>query len=160
MSNRAVHCLLTAYEPCPVWSESSLSAWRNLGSLATHWSQAKTDQTGRMPRLIWVYAGRTLILLFCHVVVQMVLGDAEIRPFAGAVAEKLRIQSIRGILKLQKDTDQLGCWTRKRGIRFLPVASVAILCNYCYNKMDKTDLLEGKVFENVVCILGLLSPTT
>ena len=22
---------------CPVWSESSLSAWRNLGSLATHW---------------------------------------------------------------------------------------------------------------------------
>ena len=26
----------------PVWSESSLSAWRNLGSLATHWVQAKT----------------------------------------------------------------------------------------------------------------------
>ena len=24
---------------------------------------AKTDQTGRMPRLIWVFAGRTLILL-------------------------------------------------------------------------------------------------
>ena len=22
---------------CPVWSESSLSAWRKLGSLATHW---------------------------------------------------------------------------------------------------------------------------
>ena len=27
---------------CPVWSESSLSAWRKLGSLATHWAQAKT----------------------------------------------------------------------------------------------------------------------
>ena len=29
---------------------------------------AKTDQTGRMPRLIWVFAGRTLILLVlsCH----------------------------------------------------------------------------------------------
>ena len=26
----------------PVWSESSLSAWRNLGSLASHWAQAKT----------------------------------------------------------------------------------------------------------------------
>ena len=24
---------------------------------------AKTDQTGRMPRLVWVFAGRTLILL-------------------------------------------------------------------------------------------------
>ena len=56
----------------PVWSESSLSAWRNLGSLATHWAQAKTlirlggcpgDQTGWMPRLIWVFAGRTLTLL-------------------------------------------------------------------------------------------------
>ena len=47
----------------PVWSESSLPAWRKLGSLATHWAQAKTDQTGRMPRLIWVFAGRTATLL-------------------------------------------------------------------------------------------------
>ena len=48
----------------PVWSESSLSAWRNLRSLATHWAHSKdSDQTGRMPRLIWVFAGRTLILL-------------------------------------------------------------------------------------------------
>ena len=30
----------------PVWSESSLSAWRNLGSLATHWSHGEDpDQT-------------------------------------------------------------------------------------------------------------------
>ena len=48
----------------PVWSESSLSAWRKLESLATHWAHSKdSDQTGRMPRLIWVFAGRTLILL-------------------------------------------------------------------------------------------------
>ena len=26
---------------CPVWSESSLSAWRNLGSLATHWAHSE-----------------------------------------------------------------------------------------------------------------------
>ena len=43
----------------PVWSESSLSAWRNIGSLATHWVHSEdSDQTGRMPRLIWVFAGR------------------------------------------------------------------------------------------------------
>ena len=49
---------------CPVWSESSLSAWRKLGFLATHWAHCKdSDQTGRMPRLIGVFAGRTLILL-------------------------------------------------------------------------------------------------
>ena len=48
----------------PVWSESSLSAWRNFGLLATHWAHSEdSDQTGRMPRLIWVFAGRTLILL-------------------------------------------------------------------------------------------------
>ena len=48
----------------PVWSESSLSAWRNLGSLATHCAHSEdSDQTGRMPRLTWVFAGRTVILL-------------------------------------------------------------------------------------------------
>ena len=49
---------------CPVWSESSLSAWRKLGSLATHLAHSEdSDQTGRMPRLIWVFAGHTVILL-------------------------------------------------------------------------------------------------
>ena len=48
----------------PVWSESLLSAWRNLGSLATHWAHSEDfDQTGRTPRLIWVFAGRTVISL-------------------------------------------------------------------------------------------------
>ena len=44
--------------------QSSLSAWRKLGSLASHWAHSEdSDQTGRMPRLIWVFAGRT-----CHFV--------------------------------------------------------------------------------------------
>ena len=48
----------------PVWSESSLSTWRKLGSLATHWVHSEdSDQTGRMPRLIWVIPGRTSTLL-------------------------------------------------------------------------------------------------
>ena len=38
---------------CPVWSESFLSAWRKLGSLATHWVHSEdSDQTGRLPSLI------------------------------------------------------------------------------------------------------------
>ena len=46
-----------------VWSESSLSAWRNLESLATHWAHSEDpDQTGQMPRLIWVFAGRKVHL--------------------------------------------------------------------------------------------------
>ena len=44
----------------PVQSESLLSAWRKLGSLATHWVHSEdSDQTGRMPRLIWVFAGHS-----------------------------------------------------------------------------------------------------
>ena len=46
----------------PVWSESSLSAGRKLGSLATHWAHSEdSDQTGWMPRLIWVFVGCTVI---------------------------------------------------------------------------------------------------
>ena len=49
---------------CPVWSESLLSTWRKLGSLATHWAHSEdSDQTRRMLRLIWVFVGCTLILL-------------------------------------------------------------------------------------------------
>ena len=49
----------------PVWSESLLSAWRKLGSLAIHWVHSEdSDQIWRMPRLIRVFDGSTLIL-FC-----------------------------------------------------------------------------------------------
>ena len=44
---------------CPVWSESSLSEWRNIGPLTTYWAQSENW----MLRLIWVFAGRT-----CHFV--------------------------------------------------------------------------------------------
>ena len=47
-----------------VWSRASLSVWRKLGSLATLWAHSEaSDQTGRMTKLIWVFAGRTVILL-------------------------------------------------------------------------------------------------
>ena len=54
-----------------VWSESSLSAWRKLGSSATHWAHSEdSDQTGRMPRLIfwsdWADAQVDLSLRWTH----------------------------------------------------------------------------------------------
>ena len=53
----------------PVWSESLLSTWRKLGSLATHQAHSEaSDQTGQMPRLIWVFAGCTVtsLVLSCR----------------------------------------------------------------------------------------------
>ena len=48
----------------PSLTESSLSTKRKLWSLATHWAHSEDfDQTGQMPRLIWVFAGHTVILL-------------------------------------------------------------------------------------------------
>ena len=56
--------LRSAWASAQGWSESSLSAWRKLGSLAAYWVHSEdSDQTRRMPRLIWVFAGRT-----CHIV--------------------------------------------------------------------------------------------
>ena len=42
------------------WIESSLFTWRSIGSLDSHWAHSEdSDQTGLLPRLIWVFAGRT-----------------------------------------------------------------------------------------------------
>ena len=58
-SKMAVHPSKTQDQPGPL-----LSAWRKTGSLATHWAHSEdADQTGRMPRLIWVFVRRTVILL-------------------------------------------------------------------------------------------------
>ena len=54
---------------CPDWSESSLCAqWVAKDPSFLHADSEDSDQTGRMSRLIWVFAGRTLILLVlsCH----------------------------------------------------------------------------------------------
>ena len=48
----------------PVWSESSLCAqWVAKDPMFLHAASENSDQTRRMPRLIWVFAGRRLILL-------------------------------------------------------------------------------------------------
>ena len=49
---------------CPVWSESSLCAqWVAKDPKVLRVHSEDSDQTGQMHRLIWVFAGRTLILL-------------------------------------------------------------------------------------------------
>ena len=49
---------------CQVWSESLLCAlWVDKDPMFLHADRKDSDQTGRMPRLIWVFTGRT-----CHFV--------------------------------------------------------------------------------------------
>ena len=48
----------------PVWSESSLSVWRHMGSSATHWAHSEdSDQIGRMPGWSEFSLGAQIILL-------------------------------------------------------------------------------------------------
>ena len=47
--------------------------------------------------------------------------DSEIRLFADDCVCYREIKDTEDTLKLQKDIDQLGCWTRKWGMRFQPV---------------------------------------
>ena len=58
------------------FDQSSLSAWRSIGSSATHWAHSEdSDQTGRMPRLIWVFVGRT-----CHFVRFVMYSKVNMTP--------------------------------------------------------------------------------
>ena len=52
----------------PVWSESSLSAWRNIGPLTTFWAHSE-DWSDWVE--IWVFAGRTSFCWFSRAVAQM-----------------------------------------------------------------------------------------
>ena len=78
----------TKWPVCPakrqtVWSESSLSAWRNIGSIATHWAHGEDpDQSARMFRLIWVFSGR---ICHCVVFVRLRLIWSPVRSFPGFV---------------------------------------------------------------------------
>ena len=57
----------------PVWLESSLSTWSYIGPLTTYWAYREdSDQTGRMPRLIRVFAGRTDHFV-CFVMMRLIL---------------------------------------------------------------------------------------
>ena len=68
--------------------QSSLSAWRNIESLATHWAHSDdSDHTWRMPRLIWVSSQ------FVGFVMLQLINE---------VAQK-RLQSSRGI---ERRTDE------------------------------------------------------
>ena len=49
---------------CPVWSESSLcTQWVSKDTSFLHADSEDSDQTGRIPRLICVFTGSTVILL-------------------------------------------------------------------------------------------------
>ena len=48
---------------CPIWSESSLCAyWVAKDPSFLHADSEDSDQSGRMPRLIWIFAGNDPVI--------------------------------------------------------------------------------------------------
>ena len=74
----------------PVWSESSLCAQRVAKDPSFfHADSEDSDQTGRMPRLIWVFAGSTQSFCwFCH----------EAAHFSGTLSSQVNIKMHLNIL--------------------------------------------------------------
>ena len=114
---------------CPVWSESSPSAWRKLGSLATHWAQSKdSDQTGRMPRLIWVFAGRT-----CHFVGFVVRWLISIYDRCHYVSVRSIVRRYRHLTRSSICPDRF--YILKSGMFvFATLCTGQIVSSYCTNK--------------------------
>ena len=62
---------------CPVWAESSLcTQWVAKDPNFLQVDSKDSDQTGRMPRLIWVFAGRTCRFV-CFVMMRLILVDLK-----------------------------------------------------------------------------------
>ena len=69
----------------PVWSESSLCAqWVAKDPNFLHADSENSDQTGRMPRLIWVFARRTCPFI-CSVR-RWLICLARFRPLCGSIS--------------------------------------------------------------------------
>ena len=113
--------------------ESSLSAWRNLRSLATNWAHSEdSDQTGRMPRLIWAFDGRTghfvgLATHWAHSKDSDQTGRMLIWVFTGRICHSVGLATHWAH---SEDSDQTGrisfCWFS------YPLSAQVILLVYVY----------------------------
>ena len=79
--------------------------------------------------------------------------ESEIRLFADDCVCYREIKEIEDTVKLQKDIDRLGSWTKKWGMRFHPVkCNILQLTKKLTNKFQASYTLERTVLENVESI--------
>ena len=89
----------------PVWSESSLCVqWTAKDPRFLHADSEDCDQTGRMPRLIWVFAKRTLSLLVLSCRGSFVTDSCLVGPWTNIIL----INSRDTVIFLSFRTDRSG----------------------------------------------------
>ena len=103
-----------------VWSESSLCAvWVTKYPSFLHADSKDSVQIGRMPRLIWVFAGRTVTSLVCHVAAHLFFLSISITLYKYIMCNQLLNYTFRFYKDLHI-SNELKCWK----CLLLP------LCNY------------------------------
>ena len=118
---------------------------------------------GKAPVLSGVPQGT----VFCPLLVSLYINDissdieSEIRLFADDCVCYREIKNEEDTLKLQRDIDQLGCWTRKWGMIFQTVkCNIMQLTIKRIKKIHASYTLEGTDLENVESIKYLGATTT
>ena len=117
----------------PVWSEPSLCAQcvaKNPSFL--HADSEDSDQTGRMPRLIWVFARRTLILLVlsCRGSIKDVTFCTESLAFDQMqhyLFVRMEIQNILDLLKHLRHTISLSVYKMKESEYFVTASKLCFI---------------------------------
>ena len=74
---------------------------------------------------------------------------SEIRLFADDCVCYREIKNKEDTLKLQKDINRLGSWSRKRGMQFQPVKCIMMQLTKKHDKIQTSYTLEGLALENV-----------
>ena len=103
----------------------------------------------------------TILIIYCSLCTLMIFPqdiDSEIRLF---VDDCRIIRDTQDSLKLQKDIDRLGCWTRKSDMRFQPFKFYIMQINKMRtNRIEASYILEDTFLENVDSIKYLVVTIT
>ena len=93
---------------CQVWSESSLSAWRKLGSLATHWANSEVSDWADVQAdlsLYWVHScfvGFVMRQLICINTCHQLQSMKPFRPAFFIYTKNFKILSMNTLKTLKK----------------------------------------------------------
>ena len=101
----------------PVWTESSLCAyWVAKDHSFLQADSEDSDQTGRMPRLIWVFAGRT-----CHFVSFVTMRLIWLSYLSNTIMTRIRHYCWRNVVGVTIHLKQMKRqWSGIDAIKFLP----------------------------------------
>ena len=83
-----------------------------------HADNKVSDQTGRMPRLIWIFVGCTSFCLFCHVAAQIEFSPTDVVMWANTfvmhfMEDWLHLDATVCMWGLYSDTQKLYCYHSK-----------------------------------------------